>query len=183
MGTPTQPGPVSGETAPSIGGIYQYICSNASVGAVYYDWVLPYNGNPVWSQYGGTISGPIDTLTPNFIVGSSSGWVQIIGYNSCGPSGASGLRVFPISGSGGGIRSVIIAPNPSTTEVKIYWKDKEPKKSYQVFLFDKTSTKVHESTHDEDEATISVRSLTSGTYYLILNQGNLHHSQSILVNH
>ncbi len=78
LGIPAPPGPVSGEIAPSIGGIYQYVSAYAAQGAAYHNWLLPYNGNPLWSQNGGNINGIIDTLTPSLIVGqwrpTSSFW-------------------------------------------------------------------------------------------------------------
>lgn len=51
VGRPSQPGAITGEIRPSIGGIYNYVSSPPSVGAAYYDWLMPYYGNPVWSWY------------------------------------------------------------------------------------------------------------------------------------
>lgn len=73
--------------------------------------------------------------------------------------------------------------NPSSNEVKINWKEKDKSKPYQAILLDKSLTKIYEAIHDEDEFTISVSNLENGTYYLILNQGEIRFSEPILVNH
>ena len=115
VGVPGQPGVVTGETAPSIGGIYQYVCSSPAQNAVSHTWTPPYYGNPVWSQSGGNAS----TLVPNFYVGSSSGWLQVAGVNACGNSAVSRLRIFPVAGSGGGIQRIAVHPNPASNSLTI----------------------------------------------------------------
>ncbi|MFM7857681.1 MAG: hypothetical protein ACKO96_38605, partial [Flammeovirgaceae bacterium] len=76
MGIPSSPGTISGETLPSIGGIFTYLSASPSQGATSYSWTLPFGGNPVWAQNGGSRNGVINTLTASLIVGSSSGWLQ-----------------------------------------------------------------------------------------------------------
>jgi hypothetical protein len=115
VGFPGQPGSVTGEIAPSIGGIYQYVCSSPAQSAAYHTWTPPYYGNPVWSQSGGNAS----TLVPNFYVGSSSGWLQVAGVNACGNSAVSRLRIFPVAGSGGGIQRIAVHPNPASNSLTI----------------------------------------------------------------
>ena len=186
-GPPTQPGPISGEINPSTGGIYQYVSAYSSTGATYYDWITPYcttGCTTPWSWFGGTISGPVNTLTPNFKVGSSSGNLQVAGYNGCGGSSFSKLRVFPVSGGGGVIQLISIYPNPGNHEVKVKWKEKDKLKPYDVLLYDKDSNKVYEASQQlDDEITIPVKQLPNGSYYLILTQGDLRGAQVLLVDH
>lgn len=179
VGIPEPPGPVSGETSPSVGSIYQYTSAYPASGNVdYHDWILPFNGDPQWG-----VSSGANTLALNAIVGSSSGWVQVYGHNACGNSGVSKLRVFPTGGGGGGIQRATISPNPSTTSVNINWKDRNNQEPYLVRIFDKNSHKVYDVYHTEDVAAVPVGNLVNGTYYLVLTQGELIHTQSLLVNH
>jgi Secretion system C-terminal sorting domain len=120
LGIPYSPGPVTGETRPTIGGIYNYRSEYPAEGAAYHNWIMPYYGNPLWRQSGGSINGIINTLTPNFIVGSSTGNLEAFGVNACGNSGVSRLRVSPRTGGGGGIQQRIMAfPNPVQQELTI----------------------------------------------------------------
>ncbi len=186
-GPPTQPGPISGELNPSTGGIYQYVSTYPSTSATYYNWITPYCNSGCttpWSWFGGNINGIVNTLTPNFIVGSSSGNLQVAGYNGCGASSFSKLRVFPVSGGGGGIQLISIFPNPSNREVKVNWKEKDKLKPYDLLLYDKDSNKVYEASQQEgDEIIIPVNQLQNGYYYLVLTQGELRRTQALLVNH
>lgn len=187
VGLPSQPGVVTGETAPSVGGVYQYNCSFGSLGAAYFNWLTPPYGNPLW--VGQSNNGIIDTLVPNFVVGSSSGWVQAFGVNACGNSAVSRLRVFPVAGGGGGQQqrvagsSVSVYPNPSDKELNFVWNDKAKDQPYRVVLTDKNLKIVYDATHKEHEVSISVSHLFSGNYYLSLTQQTLEARQQIIVKH
>lgn len=183
VGSPSQPGAITGVTNPSVGGIYNYVSSPPSTGAAYYDWLMPYNGNPLWSWYGGTVSGPINTLTPNFLVGSSSGNLQIIGWNACGPSGASRLRVSPVSGGGGGIQQIHIYPNPVQKELiiedvllqegnsKMISTEVIPD-DFSISLFNSQNSKVKSGLSVKGKLILDIQDLPNGFYYLHVQKGD-----------
>lgn len=188
VGFPSPPGPVSGETAPSVGGIYQYVSSSPAQGQAYYNWTLPYYGNPLWSQSGGNINGIIDTLVPNLIVGSSSGWVQAFGVNECGNGAVSKLRVFPVAGGGGGQQQrIAVYPNPTsnsltiestTTDLTIFEtesndkpKIKKNEEHFTAKLLDQFSVELRAGQSKNGKVTFDIQSLQDGLYYLHVQNG------------
>jgi hypothetical protein len=188
LGIPTAPGPVTGETAPSVGGIYQYVSSAPAQGQAYYNWTLPYNGNPVWSQSGGNINGIIDTLAPNLMVGSSSGWVQAYGVNECGPGPVSKLRVVPIVGGGGGQQQrIAVYPNPAsnsltiettTTDVTISENESNNKTQskkndghFTAKLLNQFNIEFRGGESKNGKITFDVLNLPDGMYYLHVQNG------------
>lgn len=180
VGVPNQPGAVNGETSPSIGGIYNYVSSAPSVGAAYHDWLMPYGGNPVWSVAGGTVSGPINTLTPNFMVGSSIGFVQVFGSNICGNSAVSKLRVTPTGGGGGGQQQRIQAfPNPAQEELIIFDASLSEDESitlqedidFVVTLINSENKKVRQGNSFKGKLILDLHDLPIGFYYLQIQKG------------
>lgn len=183
VGLPSQPGSVSGEMYPSVGGIYQYISSASSQGAAYHNWLLPYYGNPVWSQSGGSINGIINTLTPNLIVGSSSGFVQVFGHNVCGDGGVSKMRVFPVSGGGGGHQQrIAVYPNPTSSNLTIEATPEsvavtdapvapeaskaKKEKSFNAKLLDQLGTVLQTADSKKGKIVFDLINLKDGFYYL-----------------
>lgn len=170
VGTPAEPGSVSGNTAPSVGGIYQYISSGPAMGASYHDWILPYYGDPLWSQSGGNINGIINTLTPNFIVGSSSGFVQVFGVNACGNGGVRKIRVTPVGGGGGGQQQrvgVSSYPNPSSDEIVVDTQlDEASEETALVTLINSNQKVIYTESTKKKEVRINVTALPVGFYYL-----------------
>lgn len=178
LGIPYSPGPVTGETRPSVGGVYHYVSEYPAQGAAYHNWLMPYYGNPVWRQSGGTIDGIINTLAPNFIVGSSTGNLQAFGVNACGNSGVSRLRVSPVSGGGGGggggIQRIQAYPNPAqevlTIEDVLVYEDETIKLAedtdFTVALFNSENQKVKQGKSKNGKMVLEIRDLPNGYYYL-----------------
>jgi hypothetical protein len=162
LGLPSAPGPVSGETSPSVGGIYTYISSSPSQGAVSHNWTLPFGGNPIWSQNNGNINGTINTLAPSLLVGSSSGWLQAYGINVCGNSSPSRLRVFPVGGGGGGQQQRIAFPNPTNEMVNVKLKEDDNEEEAVVTLINKNLEKVLSKTTKEKEVTLLLNGIPEG---------------------
>lgn len=193
VGYPGQPGSVSGNTAPSVGGIYQYICSSPPQNAAYYNWTLPFYGNPVWSQSGGNINGIIDTLVPNLIVGSSSGWVQAFGVNECGNGAVSKLRVFPVAGGGGGgIQQIIAYPNPaqkdltvedisSSTNAPTIASAENTTQDFLATLFNDQNQEVKSGKSKKGKISFDLHDLRNGFYYLNIQRGEELSSQQIQI--
>ena len=172
VGPPTQPGSVSGEIYPSVGAIYPYVSSAGASGAASYNWTLPYNGNPVWSQSGGNINGIIDTLNPNLIVGSSSGWVQAYGINECGNGAVSKLRVFPVSGGGGGIQRITIYPNPTQKILTIESTSEnssDKKNNFEAKLLNSFDQELTKGASTNGKLDLYIQDLQDGIYYLHVN--------------
>jgi hypothetical protein len=190
VGFPSAPGPITGNTSPSVGGIYLYSAASAPQGAAYYNWTLPYGGNPAWSQSGGNINGIINTLTPNLIAGSSSGWVQAYGVNLCGSGPVSKIRVFPTGGGGGGGQQQRIAvfPNPTSTSLNIETttselsisetnddKNAETRKKEDRFsakLLNQFNVELRKGESKNGKLTFDIENLQDGLYYLHVQNGN-----------
>lgn len=178
VGQPDNPGTLSGEPNPSIGGIYQYVCSSAADGAASYQWTTPFRGNPSWSSFGGQNTG----LVANFTVGSSSGNIQIAGVNSCGIGAPSYFAVSP-SGGGGGIQQRMINysgidnetlvptgifyPNPTTGNLKITLPDNLGE-DWRIVVLDSQGLLVMDQIvkSDKKDVTIDMRNRTNGVYFV-----------------
>lgn len=183
LGIPTPPGVVSGETSPSVGGIYTYTSASPSQGAVSYNWILPFGGNPLWSQSNGNINGVINTLTPSLLIGSSSGWLQIYGINQCGNSSVRRLRVFPVAGGGGGQQQRIAFPNPAGDKVNIKIKDEDSEDEAEITLINKNFERVFSKQTKEREMTISTSNLPEGLYYLNITTGKEKTQKQLIIKH
>ncbi len=193
VGTPESPGSVTGEIAPSVGGIYQYNSSYSSIGAAYHNWLMPYYGNPVWSQSGGNINGIINTLTPNFIVGSSTGYLQVFGVNNCGNSGVRRLRVTPTTGGGGGQQQRIQAyPNPAQKELTIedistsassseIVSSEDTIEDFSATLFNSQNQEVKSGKSKKGKIAFDVQDLRNGFYYLQIQNGEELTTQQIQI--
>lgn len=170
VGNPEMPGSISGEIAPSIGAVYVYTSAYSSTGAAYHDWLMPYGGNPVWQWFDG-VSGPINTTSARFIVGSSSGYVQIIGYNVCGASGARRMRVTPTSGGGGGIQMISVYPNPASNDLTVeespdYLDENGKIKSFSATLYSSNNDMLLLNNSKNGKIKFDVTSIPEGLYYL-----------------
>ncbi len=183
LGIPSTPGPISGNTAPSVGGIYQYSSSAPAQGAASHNWTLPFGGNPVWSQSGGNINGIIDTLTPNLIVGSSSGQLQAYGVNVCGNSSPSRLRVAPVGGGGGGIQLRAAFPNPANQATSVKLKEEESNEEAHVALLNKNMEQVFFAQTNKSEISIPVGHLPEGNYFLKIQIGKEVTTKQMIVKH
>ena len=184
VGTPGQPGSISGNTTPSVGGIYQYICSSPSQGAAYHNWLMPYGGDPLWSQSGGNVNGIIDTLTPNFIVGSSSGFLQVFGVNACpGNSGVRKLSVIPTGGGGGGIQRIMAYPNPaqkdltvedvsSSTNAPTIALAENTTQDFLATLVNDQNQEVKSGKSKKGKISFDLQDLRNGFYYLHIKRGD-----------
>jgi hypothetical protein len=183
LGFPSRPGDISGNTTPSVGGIYQYSSSSPAQGAAYHNWTLPFGGNPVWSQSGGNINGIIDTLTPNLIVGSSSGRLQAFGVNACGNGPVSRLNVSPTGGGGGGIQQRVAFPNPASQVMTVKLKEDESKEEANVALLNKNMEPVFFIQTSKSEISIPVGHLPEGNYFLKIQIGSEVTNKQIVVKH
>jgi len=175
IGIPNQPGSIAGEINPSVGSIYNYVSDYAAAGAAYHDWLMPYYGNPVWQQLGGNINGIINTLTPNFIAGSSPGNLQVFGVNACGNGGVRRLRVSPVSGGGGGQQQRIQTyPNPAQDELLIFdatlLEDEsitlQEDVDFSVVLINSDNKEVRKGGSLKGKILLDLRDLPAGFYYL-----------------
>lgn len=194
VGTPESPGSVTGNTTPSIGGIYQYVSEYGSNGAAYHNWLMPYYGNPLWSVSGGNINGIVNTLTPNFIVGSSTGNVQVFGVNACGNSGVRRLRVTPTTGGGGGIQQIIAYPNPAQKDLTIevsasstslsslsVTNESPTTPDFSVTLLNDQYQIVKSGVSKKGKITFDVQDLRNGFYYLNIQKGEELSTQQIQI--
>lgn len=203
VGTPSQPGTISGPTTPTIGNITNYVVYPAPQGAPTYDWIMPFYGDPVWSWAGGGISGPINTLTPNFTVGSSSGYLQMYGINNCGNSAVTRIRVFPqggvcttcprIAGDPSSISEdeidstytkVAVYPNPTSTEFTVRLKERTTREA-SLDLIDsggdvKKSLLVSPGTQF---VRVNVNEILAGIYVVRVKEGFKTYSKKILIQH
>lgn len=140
---------------------------------------MPYYGDPVWSVSGGTVSGPINTLTPNFIVGSSIGFVQVFGHNDCGNGGVSKLRVTPTGGGGGHQQRIQAFPNPAQEELLVFDASLSEDESitlqdevdFSVILINSDNKKVREGSSKKGKLILDLQDLPTGFYYLQIQKG------------
>jgi hypothetical protein len=163
---------------------------------------MPFYGDPVWSWAGGGISGPINTLTPNFMVGSSSGYLQVYGINNCGNGAVTRIRVFPQGGpcticprmagdpnsNGDEIDStyakVAVYPNPTSTEFTVRLKERT-EHGASLDLIDsggdvKKSVLVSAGTQF---VKVSVNEILAGIYVVRVKEGFKTYSKKILIQH
>lgn len=199
VGTPGQPGIISGNTTPNIGSIYNYVVYPGPEGAPLYNWLIPAD----WSWWGGGISGPINTLTPNFMVGSIPGRVQMYGINGCGNGAATTLRVFPQVGPcitcprlnnssdsqmGDEIDStyakVAVYPNPTSTEFTVRLKERtEHGASLDLIDSGGDIKKSLLVTAGTQFVKVSVNEILAGIYVVRVKEGFKTYSKKILIQH
>jgi len=189
VGTPAAiSGSVSGPSSPTVGSIVTYSI-NASLpnGAGDYKWVIPYNLG------GGLCQGDCWQLISDWgnsirvKVGSTPGYVQVMGENACGTGGSRNMYITP-SGGGGGIPQQQMAyPNPSSEGVYTVNLTRDIEGSSEILIFDeihsgKISFKVHDETGNtileskvtEEVITVDLSNQNKGTYYLrIYNKKSL----------
>ena len=202
VGTPSQPGAIIGNTTPNVGSIYNYYVNPGPNGAPTFNWIMPYGGDPLWSWWGGSVGGPINTLTPNFMVGSSgNGRLQMYGINNCGNGAVSTLRVFPQGGPcvqcpriAGDLSPtedrdstyarVVVYPNPTSTEFIV--RLKEPTTSEAALdLIDisgdvKKTLTVNSGTQF---VKVTVDEILAGIYVVRVKEGVKTYSKKILIQH
>lgn len=197
-GTPGQPGRVTGETAPHIGSIYQYVCASSAPGTYQHDWILPYSGNPAWSFWGWQ-QGPIDTLVPSAMAGSSIGFVQVYGINGCGNGPVSKLKVYPVEGpcircprirqegksdSDTTFFKLVLYPNPANTEFKIQLTT-PAEKDGELSLIDLSGNVKQNGIIQKGSQwiTIGTSDVNPGIYVIKVNDGTKTTYRKVLIQH
>jgi hypothetical protein len=159
IGAPETPGYIIGDTSPGVGTINLYRTHSPSVGSTSYNWILPYcySCNTPWS-------GSSTTSQIFAYVGDPAGYVQAIGVNSCGNSGASLLWVQPEQGGGGVIQSY---PNPADEELNISLESSdESEAKHDVTLLNSQQKAVFRHQFYSNQFKIDTKHFQNGVYYL-----------------
>jgi len=175
LNKPLLPTYLDGPTVVATGAIVTY-SGGISEGATSYEWWLPY---PFEVQNPYDINGPNWQIYPNagrttqVFTGNAgtSGYVQLMGENSCGLSDAQILEVEHGQG-GAGQQQLPVYPYPNTSDDAFSLDfSTYPTGSYQIYIYDPYSNIIYEGSSENIEKTISTLDMPNGTYFLHIHTG------------
>ena len=179
IGKPTAPAYLNGPEVVETGAVVTY-SGGVAEGATSYEWWLPYPFEVV---------NPFNTSSPNWQVypnagrntqvftgtGENSGYIQLMGVNSCGNGDAEFIYVEHGQG-GSGQQQLPVYPYPNTADEAFNLDfTSYPNSSYQIYVYDANSNVIYEGSSENIEKTISTLDIPTGNYFL-----HIHLDQEVL---
>ncbi|MFT5248614.1 MAG: hypothetical protein ACI93P_000328 [bacterium] len=186
-------GPETVDTGSIVAYHYQSNIPDKEIGATNYEWWFPYPYDVV---------SPIDYFGDNWQVslntgkslshvftgyGENDGLVQVMARNKCGLGGADYLYVEHGNCTGPGCGGMPVAPpNPIPNSANENFKldfTTYPEGTYTINIYDMYSNTVYSGVSSNIEKTVDTLSISSGTYYLHIHDGNEIYTQQLIINH
>jgi len=177
LGKPHPPSYLNGPEIVSTGAIVTY-SGGIAEGATSYDWWLPFPYDVVaptdyfsdnWQTYPNMGRNNSHVFTG---YSGNSGYVQLMGVNSCGNGSAEMIYVEHGSG-GGGDPPIPVVPYPNTadTDFKLDFTT-YPEGTYYIFIYDIYSNIIYQGSSQNVNKTVDTVDIPNGLYYLHIHDGN-----------
>ncbi len=119
--------------------------------------------------------------------GENSGFVQLMGVNSCGAGAAVSLAVEHGNCSGPGCGGIPVAPpnpvpNSADDEFKLDFRT-YPEGTYYIYIYDQYSNTIYQSEASNIEKTVETSNIPNGIYYLHIHTGTTVDMMQLQINH